>query len=620
LLTDDDLGLYLFGRKDDSGAAVVAVNRGTDDADLALSLSPFLPFGATLADAMGEETQSVADDGAFTIDVPAMGYRIFVTEEGVALAAPAVPTVTAEEAPNAVTLTITPSEAADTPAVEFAVRRSLFDGWYDDVAIIPANGSEPVTYTDTGLVNGTRYWYQVVAIGADGLRSEPAGAGPVIPHARIASVTVTDPTVLQHTLSAVEASPESQAVVMVPGITDIPGAAPGVRVQVGWAPAGSEAYTWADANYVTDNQGGADIYAARMLPETTGDYRFAWRATTTGGREWQMSDNTGRLTVYAAADAEAPKAPFRLDELARSGSQIAFTWRVARPADLYNFRICRTDLTAGEEVCATRIDVPKASSVYTDTAVTTGHTYVYTVQVVDNAFNVSPPSDPITLTAELSMVDVTWRVLVPAETPAGDTIFIAGDDGEVFGAAYNPGLQPMTPVGENLWEWKATVREGTKLLYKYTRGSWETVEQWGTISGFGNREMEVVAGSDNTLLVEDTATDWGAEGPDNHRAIQSWRDPLVKHTTPAANGTGPVDAVSVEFSILVTADDPNRVVVVTDAGGNEMPGAVATADGQRFVFTPESALPAGEYTAVAFNVQATTPMGAPYAWQFTVTE
>lgn len=70
------------------------------------------------------------------------------------------------------------------------------------------------------------------------------------------------------------------------------------------------------------------------------------------------------------------------------------------------------------------------------------------------------------------MVDVTWRVRVPPATPPDDLIFIAGDNGSVFGASYNPGLQPLTPVGDNLWEWSATVQEGTPLLYKYTRGSW----------------------------------------------------------------------------------------------------------------------------------------------------
>ena len=87
---------------------------------------------------------------------------------------------------------------------------------------------------------------------------------------------------------------------------------------------------------------------------------------------------------------------------------------------------------------------------------------------------------------------VTFRVLVPDATPADDIVFIAGDDPAVFGAAYNPSLQPMTPVGDNMWEWTAQVRAGTPLLYKYTRGNWETVEQWGAISGYGNADKEQV--------------------------------------------------------------------------------------------------------------------------------
>ena len=79
------------------------------------------------------------------------------------------------------------------------------------------------------------------------------------------------------------------------------------------------------------------------------------------------------LTVYANADAEAPKPPFRLDEVARTGALIAIGIRASRVADLHAFRICRADLTAGEEGCATRVDVPKTTTIYTDTTVTAGN-------------------------------------------------------------------------------------------------------------------------------------------------------------------------------------------------------------------------------------------------------
>ena len=503
---------------------------------------------------------TLGEDGSIQVVVPPLDFRILLTGADADMQAPSAPTITATEGNRALSLapavSSTETETVTVPVTvtEFVILRSLVDGGFTEIGRMPNEAG--AVFADPDVANGTTYYYQVQAVGENGLRSAPANTGPLIPHAPILSVVIDEPLVLHHNLSAVERSPQSTAAVMAPGITEIAGAGAGLRAQIGWAPAGTDEFTWADGTYVTDNQGGANVYAGTMLPETAGDYDFVWRATTTGGRDWTLSENRGKLTVYPAADAEAPKPPFRLDAVGRSGSQVSFAWRVSRPPDLYNFRICRADLTAGESGCATRIDVPKESSVYTDTAVTAGSTYTYTVQAVDTSFNVSEPSDPITLTAELSMVDVTWRVLVPEATPPDDVIFIAGDNAEVFGASYNPGLQPMTPVGDNLWEYKARVQEGTRLLYKYTRGSWESVEQWGTISGMNNRQLQIVNGPDNTMLVDDTATDWGAEGPDDRRAVQSWRDPLVAAVEPRANSSGPVATVRAEFATLISADAP----------------------------------------------------------------
>ena len=609
----DDAGLYVFGRKDATGASIVALNRSNDLANLSVDVGGYLPRGVALTSALDASTAQVGDDGLIGFDVPALGYQIWITPDDVDWSTPTVPAFKLTEENGGVTLDIT----GDISTTEFVLYRSLVNGGFAQIATVVADAGE-ATFSDVDLANGTTLYYQVKGRGATGLESAPSAAQPATPHVAVSSVTVADPTVMQHTLSAVEPSPETQGAVGVPGVTDEPGQAPGVLMQVGWAPAGSEEFTWVDGAYVTDNQGGADIYSATMLPETTGDYLYRWRASTTGGRDWSVSSNDGSLTVYANADSEAPKPPFRLDEVARSGSQIAVGIRVSRVPDLYALRVCRADLDAGEEGCATRTNIPMADSVYTDTTVTAGHTYVYTVQAVDNAFNVSEPSPAITLTAELIVVDVTWRVFVPAETPAGDLVYIAGDDGTVFGAAYNPSLTPMTPLGDDIWEWKAPIREGTRLLYKYTRGSWETVEQWGTISGFGNRQLQVVAGPDATMLVEDTATDWGAEGPDDRRGVQAWRDPLVKSVAPADASNGPAEEVSVEFSILVTAGDLGTVITVADAAGAPVAGEVTQASGAVFVFTPDAPLDSGVYTATAFNVAQTTPMVKPFTWSFTV--
>ncbi len=474
LAVDDDSGLYAYGRKDNTGAAVAVFNRGSNPITTSLDLAGYVPANAALALAPLATSPGGAagapvtlnEDGSVQVVVPPLDFRILLTGADADMQAPSAPTVAATEGNRQLTLAPALAATATVTVTEFVILRSLVNGGFTEIGRMPNEAN--AIFADPEVANGTTYYYQVRAVGENGLLSAPASTGPLIPHAPILSMVIDEPLVLQHNLSAVERSPTSTAAVMAPGITEIAGAGAGLRAQIGWAPAGTAAFTWADGAYVTDNQGGANVYAGTMLPETAGDYDFAWRATTTGGREWTLSENRGKLTVYPAADAEAPKPPFRLDPVARSGSQVSFAWRVSRPPDLYNFRICRADLTAGENGCVTRIDVPKATSVYTDTTVTAGSTYTYTVQAVDTSFNVSEPSDPITLTAELSMVDVTWRVLVPPSTPPDDVIFIAGDNADVFGASYNPGLQPMTPVGDNLWEYKAKVQEGTRLLYKYT--------------------------------------------------------------------------------------------------------------------------------------------------------
>lgn len=620
-LAVDDAGLYVLGRKDDTGAAIVAVNRSSVTQTVDLNLSGYLPFGAALSDPLNGGAATVGDGaataaGSLVYDLAPLSYHIWVTAEDIALTTPSAPEILAGvEDDGSVTITA----LGDDTAAQYAILRAPVDGGYQEIAVVGGTDT-PFDFADAELTNGATYFYRVQAIGYDGLRSAPSAPVALTPHVPVQSVVMEEPLFMQHTLSAVDPTAETRAAIFVPGVTDGPGQAPGVLVEVGWGQA-SGAFTWADATYVSDSQGGGDIYAATMLPEQTGAYVYRWRASTTGGREWVESLNEGQLTVYANADAEAPKPPFRLDAAAQSNGLVALGIRASRTADLHAFRICRADLTAGEEGCALRVDAPVATLVYTDTAVTTGHTYVYTVQAIDTAFNASEPSRPITLTAATVIVPVTFRVLVPAATPAEDIVFIAGDDPAVFGAAYNPALQPLTPAGDNLWEWTAQIEAGTPLLYKYTRGSWETVEQWGAISGFNNRSLTVTPGPDGPLLVEDTATDWGADGPDDHRAIQAWRDPLVAAVTPAPDSSGPApDAITVEFTISVQPAGSEPVIAVAGADGAPVAGTVARSSGNAFVFTPDAPLAPGVYTATTFNVTQTTSMVRPFVWSFTVEE
>ena len=147
------------------------------------------------------------------------------------------------------------------------------------------------------------------------------------------------------------------------------------------------------------------------------------------------------------------------------------------------------------------------------------------------------------------------------------------------------------------------------------------MEQWGAISGFGNRSMTVVSGPDRTMLVDDTATDWGEGGPDDHRAIQAWRDPLVTAVAPAPASSGPApEVITVEFSILVSpvGGDASQVIEVADGEGDTVVGTVEQTGGRTFAFIPAEVLDAGDYRVTVAQVEQSAPMVKPFAWTFTV--
>ncbi len=609
----DDAGLYVFGRKDASGAALIAVNRSPISQTVTLDLAGYLSRSAVLIDAATGQTATLALGEV----VQSLDFRIWHTQAGIDLTPPIAPVIGGvAEGSGVVTLTV----AIPPLTSRVDVRRSLVEGGYLRVGVVEASDrGRTIEFVDEGLLNGQPVYYRAVAFNDVGLQSEPSASVQAIPHAPIADARLVQPTTVEQTISVRNSARPLQAVVTVAGET----AASAILAQVGFAPAlpdalpGAEEMRWVDAVYAGEADGG-DLYAAFVLPDAVGDYLYGFRFSVTGGRDWIYADAAGlgdgplwdapgKLVVVASDDSEAPSRPFRLQELAASTAQLTVGWWASPSADFSHYLLCRRDVSAGEEGCAKRIVVAGGEQQYTDTDVLPDHTYIYTAQQVDSSFNASAPSAELKISAASSLVKVTWRVLAPAFMPQGDKLFIAGDNASVFGAAFNPGSQPMTKAGENLWEWSALVKAGSVLQYKYTRGSWETVEQWGAISGLSNRILAVTGGANGSLLVDDTATDWGAGGPDDRRAAQTWRDPLV---------TG-VDAtralVTVHFSSPVApVGSLAEVVTVTDASGQRVAGEVAQNGDASFVFTPTGTLTPGTYTVTVFGVTTDVPMIQPY--------
>ncbi|MBG0568362.1 DUF5110 domain-containing protein [Actinoplanes sp. NEAU-A11] len=220
---------------------------------------------------------------------------------------------------------------------------------------------------------------------------------------------------------------------------------------------------------------------------------------------------------------------------------------------------------------------------------------------------------PAALTVPVRPVEVTFRVLAPPGMPPDATLYVPGNITEL--GPWDPGKLAMTHRGGGVWEATITVLDGTDIQYKYTRGTWETVEEWGSITGTNNRNVTVDGGITRTMLVDDTSTAWDTPGvPDTHLAVRYWRDPLVVATVATAS------AVTVTFQrdIQPTGADYTGSVTVTGPGG-AVPGTVAEPAPGTLVWTPAAPLGAGSYTLTVAGVSSTGPAGVPIRTPYTST-
>ncbi|GAA0489768.1 hypothetical protein Ade02nite_24810 [Paractinoplanes deccanensis] len=196
-------------------------------------------------------------------------------------------------------------------------------------------------------------------------------------------------------------------------------------------------------------------------------------------------------------------------------------------------------------------------------------------------------------------------MLAPPGTPPGATLYLPGNIAEL--GPWDPGKPAMTDRGNGIGEATITVPDGTDIQYKYTRGSWETVEEWGSITGTNNRSVTVDGGITRTMLVDDTSTAWDDPGvPDTHLAIQYWRDPLVV----SASAAGSAVTVRFQRDIQPARADYSGSVTVTGPSG-PVAGAAGEPTPGTLLWTPSATLAPGSYTVTVTGVSSTGPAGVP---------
>jgi glycosidase len=638
LLADDaNLTLAYALRKGDA-LAVVVINRDEGNAhDVVVPTAGYLRDGVPLNDALG--TGSVTTSGGkFTVHLGPLSAAILVMPAGQDISGPAAPTHLTATPNDGVTSSVALAWTAPAGAASYQVYRSpVSGGGY--VKIGSATGT---AYTDTSVRNGTTYYYVVRALdalGNEGASSNEAQATPAFP---IGYAVLQWPKTINQVITANYTTVYGQ--VYVAGLTDKGGDPAAILAQLGYGATGSDPATWPWSSMAFNVRSGNNYeYMGGLRADAVGTYDYLVRFSDDGGRSWVYGDQDGFypgnpgtnqpgvMTITPSSDTTAPSAP--VASIDWGAGSLTVGWSASTDPDdaVAEYRVYR-GTSAGGEAAAPIAIVAGSTLSYLDNSVNAGETYFYKVRAYDTSLNASEPSNEVWHRVEPKVVQVTFRVKVPAFTPGSDGVYLSG---QAAGTSPDPlcgycggspsMLMTETGPGAHVWQKTVAIPEGTAIQYKYTRGTYDYVEEWGTIRGFTNRVATVHANgpTDLTQLFDDTSD---TNPDDNHKAVQNWRDAIVVSTAPASDASGPAPAaVVVTFNWDVKpdgADFSNAIVVAR--GGTAVAGTITHgAATQSLTFTPAAALSSGSYTVTVDHVVSLTVQAdgikirAPYVFTFT---
>jgi len=320
--------------------------------------------------------------------------------------------------------------AATTKATNYYVKRSTTSGGpYSQVSTPSATN-----FTDTGLSNGTKYFYVVSAYNSAGqsANSSEVNATPTAP-----VVVPAAPTGLQATIG-------------------------NAQVSLTWT-ASSAASSYHVKRSTTSGSGYSQIAAptGTSFTDTAAANGTTYFYVVTAVNSAGESGNSNQATATPAAPLQAPASPTGLSATA-GNAQVSLTWTASGGATSYHVK--RATASGGPY---TQAGAPTAAN-FTDTGLTNGTAYFYVVSALNSAGESGNSSQATaTPTNTAPTPDVTITINPTSTKPISPYIYGLNF---YFGNSNPPPMLTMDRDGGNRWtayNWETNASNaGSDYLYE----------------------------------------------------------------------------------------------------------------------------------------------------------